>query len=343
MTTTKRATLYDVAEYCGVSYQTVSRVINDSPHVAPKTRRMVEEAIKALGYQPNKAARMLATRRSSILEVITFGLDYYGPMQMIVSIEMLARTMGYQLLFSTIESYLDAGGEPNNPLNVLSGLTVDGVILIAPVEGPIFDQVAGLYRGIPVVEIVRPNTARPSVLIDQAKGAALATQHLIDQGHRRIGAIPGPQMWYDGVARHQSWQDTLAANGLQAGPVAGGDWTARSGYAAARRILEERGQGAAALTALVVGNDQMALGAIRAIRERGLRVPEDISVVGFDDIPEAEFGDPPLTTVRQDFTAMGKQAVDLLVQLIRAPDTPAHQRVIYPEFIERASTCPPAG
>jgi DNA-binding LacI/PurR family transcriptional regulator len=167
----------------------------------------------------------------------------------------------------------------------------------------------------------------------------MATQHLIDLGHRDICEVSGPLHWYGAVARHDSWRATLKAAGIAPGMSIEGDWTAVSGYAAAQKLIEAN----AKFTALVVGNDQMALGAMRALRQYQYRIPDDVSVVGFDDIPEAICFEPPLTTVRQDFEALASQSVEYLVDLIQHPDMPLQQRVLYPALILRQSTRPNEG
>ena len=176
----------------------------------------------------------------------------------------------------------------------------------------------------------------PSVIIDQHYGTEQAVRHLIDLGHKRIAEISGPADpgWVDARLRHAGYLDTLATHGLKPGPVASGDWTAASGAEAAERLLGE----GAPFTAIVAGNDQMALGAIHELRRAGKRVPEDVSVVGYDDTPEAPYYDPPLTTVRQDFEALGQQSVDYLLGLIDVPETPMQQRVLSPTLVVRAST-----
>jgi len=337
MSTFRRNTLRDVAERAGVSYQTVSRVINNHRYVAEETRARVMEAIKTLGYKPNRVAQSLAGGRSHTLAVITFGMDYYGPAQMVINIEHATRAAGYDLIFANVS-------EPRSEniraaMERLGRWQVDGMILITPVPGINYDDIAGLHPDTPIVLMDAPlGSATPSVVVDQGYGSRLATQHLIDLGHQSLCEISGPLNWFGAVARHVSWLKTLQETGLKPGKSIEGDWTALGGYHAARRLLE----GGARFTGLVVGNDQMALGAIRALWESGLRIPEDVSVVGFDDIPEAACFTPPLTTVRQDFDLLGKHGIDYLVQRIEQPGTPAEQRVIYPELIRRASTAPPA-
>jgi DNA-binding LacI/PurR family transcriptional regulator len=333
MTVSKRITLGDVAELAGVSSQTVSRVVNDHPYVSEDTRRRVLDAIRQLDYRPNRAARSLATQRSCMVGIITYGMIHYGPAQMMSNVEQTAKARGYGVSFSSVSSMSpDAIREA---LDSLGGREVDGLVLITPILGVSYADLTRICGGIPFVQIDTELAAQvPSVVIDQRYGGQLATQHLIDLGHQRICAISGPLNWYGAQARHHSWHDTLIAAGLEPGLFVEGDWTSAGGYAATHRLLDM----SADFTALVIGNDQMALGAIRALHERGLRVPEDVSVIGFDDIPEAAYFDPPLTTIQQNFAALGEQSVEYLIALIDKPDTPLHQRMLYPHLIVREST-----
>lgn len=329
----RRVTLHDVAESAGVSYQTVSRVINNDPHVSKATRQRVLQAVKDLGYRPNAAARSLVTRRSHLLEIISFGASHYGPSQMVTHIERAARKLGYNLILSHItEMTLDA---ISGAIDNLSGRLVDGMILITPVIGVNYEDIMDVTRGIPFVMIDTPlGSNSPGVVINQHYGGQLAAQHLIDLGHRRICSISGPLDWFGAIARHESWLAALRGAGLEPGTSVAGDWTAVGGYHAAKKLLEvDR-----SFTGLIVGNDQMALGAMRALREAGLHVPDDVSVVGFDDIPEAICFEPPLTTVRQDFDALGAQSVEYLVDRINRPEQLAQQRVLYPTLVVRQST-----
>jgi LacI family transcriptional regulator len=322
-----------VARQAGVSYQTVSRVVNEDPHVAELTRARVMQAIHQLNYQPNFAARSLVTRRSHILEVITFGSTHYGPAQMVAHVESAGRRRGYNLMLSNIsEMTVEA---IRAAIDNLSRRLVDGIILIAPVIGVSYDELVRLCSGIPFVMIdTELGEHTPSVVIDQEYGSRLVTQHLIDLGHRQQCAISGPLTWFGARARHRSWQATLAAAGLTPGPNLESDWTAAGGYHAAHRLIES----GAGFSGLVVGNDQMALGAMRALHERGLRIPDDVSVVGFDDVPESMCYEPPLTTVRQDFETLGTMSVEYLVERIDDPECAVQQRVIYPTLIVRQSS-----
>jgi DNA-binding LacI/PurR family transcriptional regulator len=336
MSAFSRHTLRDVAERAGVSYQTVSRVINNHPYVATDTRIRVLEAIEALGYRPNKAAQSLAGRRSQTLAVITFGMDYFGPAQMVINIEHAAKAAGYDLIFSNVAEPVSEA--IRSAMERIGRWQVEGLILITPVPGVEYEEIAGLHPDTPVVLMDAPlGSATPSVVVDQGYGSQLVTRYLLELGHTSLCEISGPLNWFGAVARHVTWLKTLDEAGLQPGRSIEGDWTAVSGYEAARRLLAS----GARFTALVVGNDQMAVGALRALREAGRRVPEDVSVVGFDDIPEACCFAPPLTTVRQDFGQLGKRGIEYLVQRIQEPDTRAEQRVIYPELIVRNSAAPP--
>lgn len=332
----KKITLNDVADHCGVSYQTVSRVLNEHPHVATETRARVLRAIVELGYRPNYVARSLATHRTHTIGMVSFGMTYYGPAQMTVNIESALKAKGYRLAFSTLDALTSE--QLRDAIDHLLSQVVDGLVMITPITDVNLDMVQELCAGVPVVMIdIRRGEQVPSVVIDQRHGAMLATQHLIELGHRHICEISGPLSWCDAEQRHQGWQRAMRAARLALGQSIEGDWSAAGGYRAAQELLELN----VPMTALVVGNDQMALGAIRALRERGLHVPQDISVTGFDDVPEAAFYDPPLTTVQQDFKALGLQSVEYLINLIENEDTPPHQRVLYPKLIERGSTCAP--
>jgi DNA-binding LacI/PurR family transcriptional regulator len=327
------STLRDVAREAGVSYQTVSRVINQHPYVAEETRERVEAAIRTLGYRPNKAARSLAGSRSFTLGLITVGINYYGPAQVIVHIEQAAREVGYDVvLANALDTSLPHIQEA---VDRILRWQVDGILMLKPVEGITYAEAVPLCEGIPLVQLNGEyGTAIPAVMVDQRAGSRLATEYLLRLGHQQMVAISGPLHWFDARARHESWLETLATAGLSPVSWAEGDWTAPGGYAAARRLLHE----GRSFTAVVVANDQMALGALRALREAGRRVPDDVSVVGFDDIPESAWFDPPLTTISQHFEALGQQGIAYLVDRIREPETPLEPRMITPQLIARGST-----
>lgn len=332
-TSHKAITLHDVASHSGVSYQTVSRVINNQPNVARSTRKRVLESIRELNYRPNRAARSLVTHRSETIAIVSFGTSFYGPGQMVANITQYAKNRGYRVSPGSIHQ-LDRE-EVKAALDELHGHLIDGIIMVAPIVSDFMHEIAEFVGDIPIVQIdTKPQPGFASVAIDQNYGSKLAVEHLLSLGHRRIAEISGPLNWYDATMRHQSWVDTMAQYGLPHEVSIEGNWTAQSGYECLHAMLAN----GADFTGLVVANDQMALGAIAALNEHGLRIPEDVSVVGFDDVPEAGYYLPALTTIRQDFSALGEQSVEYLVSLIKHPKTPIHQRVLYPELIVRRST-----
>jgi DNA-binding LacI/PurR family transcriptional regulator len=327
---TKRPTLRDVAREAGVSYQTVSRVINDNAHVSPETRNRVTKAINTLGFRPNRAAQILQTERSHTIEAVIF---YYGFNRYLYEMARTSQQAGYHFIISAITE-----AEFLPTLESASSRFVDGLILV-PRErlDDDFETLMECTDGVPFVQIGAKLGANiPSVIYNNAQGARLATQHLIDLGHRQIATISGPLLNYDAEARYEGWLETMEDNGLSAAIHVEGDFTIDGGYAAMKQLLDS----GAAFTAVFIANDSMAFGAHTALRERGLRVPEDVSIVGFDDIPEAAHFVPGLTTVRQDFQLLGRLAVEYVISMIENPDTPIHQRVLQPKLVIRGSTQP---
>ena len=329
----KQATMIDVARKAGVSYQTVSRVINDHPNVAPKTRERILQAIHELNYRPNVAARNLVTRRSNTVGIISYGTNYFGPGQMLTNIEASLRERGYALTLSTLTE-LNRDGLLA-AIRELRGRSVDGIVMITPILQVDPAEIRSLWGNLPFVMIDIPlGTRVPSVVIDQRHGGVLAARHLLELGHSRIAEITGPRDWTGAALRHEGMLAALAEAGLAPAMSVEGDWSAESGYRAAGRLLDSGTE----FSAMFVSNDQMALGAIRALRERGSCVPEDISIVGFDNLPESAYFEPPLTTVRQDFVSLGRESAEYLSDLIEHHPTPRQQRVLRPELIVRLST-----
>lgn len=333
MRPTKAVTLNDVAQASGVSHQTVSRVINNSPNVTTSTRERVLRAIKELGYRPNTVARQLVTGRSETIGIISFGANYYGPAQMVDSIERALKIRGYGFALASIATlHLN---DIEKAIKEIGRHQVAGHILITPLLEVRLEDIQHLCNNLPCVMVdVGKGAQLPSVIIDQAHGSKLATRHLLELGHRRFCEISGPMTWRDAFERHQAWEATLQEAGLEPGVSIESDWTAAGGYEAAKHLLNEQ------FSALVVGNDQMALGAIAALREHGIRIPEDVSVIGFDDVPEARYYSPPLTTVRQDFDTLGQQSATLILDLVENPERFEPQRVLVPELVVRSSTGP---
>ena len=326
----------DVAARCGVSYQTVSRVINQMPEVAEATRDRVLRVISQLGYRPNMTARHLVSRRSTILGHISFPIGLFGPSQTLVNVEESANQAGYSVMFSGIV-------EPNiseisRAVNELCAHRVAGILVYLPLEMDL-SMLRDLCQNIPVVAMDSDlNFKTGAVLVQQKNGSRIATDHLIGLGHQQIACIRASHAWRPGRLRYQGWLSALKEAGLDPGPCVEGDWSPQSGFRAAQRLIKEHwGQ----FTGVVVANDQMALGAIRAFHEAGISVPDDISIVGFDDIPESGYFLPPLTTICQDFPRIGKLGIQCLLEEIRSGSRGPRTYVVVPTLVQRASTAAP--
>lgn len=320
----------DVARLAGVSHQTVSRVLHDSPNVSGGTRERVLGAIKQLNYRPNSMARALVTGRTKTLGVISSDTTFYGPASTLFGIERAAHDAGYAVVISSLRSV--NRGLVLEAIQRLRDQGVDGVAVIAPLRAGA-DALRHLKSDIPVVALeAGQNASIPVATVDQRAGAAAATRHLLSLGHKTVWHLAGPADWPEADERILGWKSALEAAGAPVPPLLRGDWSPRSGYEAGAQLLKT-----ANLTALFVGNDQMALGVLRRFHEAGREVPRDMSLVGFDDIPEAAYFTPPLTTVRQDFSELGKRCLELLLARIEGADQPA-RLVVPPELVVREST-----
>jgi DNA-binding LacI/PurR family transcriptional regulator len=328
------AVMADVARVAGVSHQTVSRVINDADHVRPETRDRVLRAMLELDYRPNSVARALVTGRSHTLGVVSFDTTLYGPASTLFGIERAAHSEGYFVSIVSVTS-LDRASVLG-AVERLRAQGVDGILIITPQDAAA-EAVLHIPSDTPVVAVeAGPEGSVPVVAVDQLAGAAAATRHLLELGHRTVWHIAGPTDWLEARQRVEGWAAALAEAGADAPPVLYGDWSARSGYELGKRLATVRD-----VTAVFAANDQMALGLLRAVYEAGRQVPRDLSVVGFDDIPEAQFFAPPLTTVRQDFNEMGRQSLMLLLGEIAATNRASDRVVVEPELQIRESTAPP--
>ena len=328
----QNATLDDVAARCHVSYQTVSRVVNGSRLVAEKTRARVLKAIAELDYRPNLAARRLATQRSSLIGMIGSHMTYYGPAQVMVSVEETAKQQGYNLIFAGVEQTRES--QLLAAIDDLCEHQVDGIVIGVRFERSVL-AVRKHCRAVPFVSVGNPIVKDvPAVVIDQSYGVQLATRHLLELGHKKIACIAGPQDWPAAKERYRAWARIIKAKGLEPGPQVQGDWSTESGYEGAMQLLDPR---AAPFTAIVASNDHMALGALRALHAKKIRVPDEISVVGYDDLPESRFFEPPLTTVHHDFVAEGERCVNMLLGLIKRESVESVQ-VLRPELVVREST-----
>ncbi len=319
----------DVARLAGVSHQTVSRVLNEHPNVRPLTRERVLAAIRELAYRPNAAARTLVTRRTHTLGVITADTMLYGPTSMLYGFERAA----HDTYFVSVASLpaLDRRSMLDSVDRFL-GQGIEGIIVIATQDTAVA-ALSHVPAEVPLVAVGCGTRASvTSVAIDNMAGAAAATRYLFGLGHQTVYHVAGPSSCLDAKERVDGWRQAVREAGAPEPAVLAGDWSAASGYELGGRLAAQP-----ALTAVFCGNDTMALGVIRALTERGLRVPEDISIVGFDDVPEAGFYLPPLTTVRQDFGELGRRALRTLVDRMSGA-IPGGRRVrVAPELIVRAS------
>jgi DNA-binding LacI/PurR family transcriptional regulator len=330
----RAASMYDVARLAGVSHQTVSRVVNGSQQVREKTRDRVLAAMEQLDYRPNSVARALVTGRSRTLGVVTFDTALYGPASTLLGVERAAHAAGYFVSIVSLESLEPT--EVTRAVERLKVLGVDGLVVIAP-HVAATNALWTLPADLPVVAVeAGPDDGVPVVAVDQYQGARLATEHLLGLGHATVHHLAGPSDWIEAQHRTAGWRDALDAAGATGSSPLRGDWSARSGYELGRRLLDVPD-----VTALFVANDQMALGVLRVLYEHGREVPRDVSIVGFDDIPEAEFFTPPLTTVRQDFAEMGRRGLHLLLDEIAAGERSRTRVTVPATLIERASTAPP--
>ncbi|HEY5223283.1 MAG TPA: LacI family DNA-binding transcriptional regulator [Microbacteriaceae bacterium] len=321
----------DVARLAGVSHQTVSRVMNHHPSVRDTTKDRVLQAMETLQYRPNRAARMLVTSHSRTIGVIAAASgSFYGPSSSITAIEDAARAADYYVSIANLAALDEASIKA--AVDHLTAQAVEGVVVIAPQER-VFDAVATLSLHVPFITLQSTGGFEgPSASVDQLAGARLAMQHLISLGHRRILHVAGPQDWFEAEARLSGYLAELESNGLAPLEPVLGDWTAKFGYQAGRELARRRD-----VTAVFSSNDQMALGLMHAMHDEGLDIPGDVSIVGFDDIPEAAHFWPPLTTVRQDFAELGKRSIALLLRELGG-EVVSGRDEITPELIVRSST-----
>ncbi len=328
------AVMADVAGLAGVSLQTVSRVVNDHPSVRPDTRRRVEEAIASLDYRVNTAARALVTRSTRTIGLVSASTAEFGPTSALRGVEQAARAAGYA---TSVVLMPEVGREGMRAaVDHLRDLGVDGLVVIAADDGAVA-ALEALDPSVPLVTLEAPletsgGGGPPSASVDQEEGARQAVRHLLGLGHLTVHHVAGPQDWLEARARVAGWRAELVSAGRRVPEPVPGGWSASAGYAAASALVRD------GATAVFTANDQVAIGLLGALWQRGLRVPEDVSVVGFDDVPEAAYLVPPLTTVRQDFDALGRRCLEVLLARL-AGEEPRARRV-QPELVVRASSGP---
>ena len=323
----------DVARLAAVSHQTVSRVLNDHPNVRAETRERVLAAIDDLGYRRNFAARALVTRQTRMLGVVSFDTTLYGPASTVYGIEQAARAAGYFVSIVSLKTITHAS--VREAIGFLTDQGVDGIVVVAP-QRTAARALKDLPPGIPAVAVEGGRAGGvPAVSVDQVAGARQAVEHLLELGHETVWHVAGPSDWLEAEGRIKGWRKALMAADRLVPELVEGDWSPRSGYEAGRRLVE-----LGDVTAVFVANDQMALGLLRAFTELGVSVPDQVSVVGFDDIPESEFFSPPLTTVRQDFDEVGRRCIDLLLRRIQFEGTGYERTLVPASLVVRSSTGP---
>jgi LacI family transcriptional regulator len=336
-----RVTIKQVAKEAGVSAQTVSRVANNHPDVSLETRRHVQQVIDRLMYQPSHIARTLIQGKSCTLGVVGTGLEYFGPSRTLLGIERQAHQLGYMLHLALIHE--PESDDVEQVCRDLLSRHVDGVVWAVPQIGNNRDWLAAgtIPPSAPIVFLSMESNPRLSVIaVDNRHGGRLATQHLIAQGYRKIGLITGPSDWWEAQQRRLGWEDALKEAGMAIddGLISEGDWMSASGERALHQLLERRPE----MDAVFVSNDQMAVGALQAARQLRQQVPDQLGVVGFDNVAESAYFYPPLTTVAQDMVELGSCGVQVLCRLIEEnergfPGSP-QTNLIQPQLIVRASS-----
>jgi LacI family transcriptional regulator len=335
---TGRITIKEIARMCGVSTQTVSRVINKRPDVSPRTREAVEAAIAATGFQPSAVARSLVQRRSQTLGVVVAGLRYFGVAQTLNGITEEAQAAGYGLLLKEIDSSESVDIAP--VVEFMIAHRVEGIIFAVPQIGAnIATLRSGLSSASPPVVFLKsePSPAFSTIVIDNFGGARLATRHLLALGRKHVAHVAGPRPWHEAQDREDGWAVTLRDADLAPGPVVAGTWSSESGVAALETILEQD----PAVDGVFAANDQMALGVLRAAHQRGIRVPDDIAVVGFDGLDEGAQFTPSLTTVVQPLRELGELAVRELLAPTDTNGSGIRNRVLATELTVRESAPAP--
>jgi DNA-binding LacI/PurR family transcriptional regulator len=325
----------DVAQAAGVSQKTVSRVLNDEPYVKDEVRERVLAAARELGYRPNGAARALLSGRTRRIGVVALGSSLYGPASLLLGLEREARARGYALSIANTDED-DADGV-TLAVDSLLRQGVDAIVLSEPVD---LGQV-DLVVDVPVLTLgPLPGLKAPTViepLGSSEQAAHDATRHLLDLGHTTVHHVAGPQRWLDAQARLAGWRRALTEAAARVPDVQFGDWSAAGGFAAGVRLAARP-----EVTAVFAANDDMAIGLMRALTAAGRRVPEDVSVVGVDDVPLAAYVNPPLTTMAQPFEAIASAGLASLIAAVEDPASAGDTQVLVPtRLVLRESTAPP--
>jgi DNA-binding LacI/PurR family transcriptional regulator len=326
----KRANIYDVAKLAGVSHQTVSRALNGHASIRPATKARVEAAAKELDYQPSMAARALVTKNTKMLGFLVGDTSLFGPAGWLNALERQARLAGYYAI--TIALKNDSPESWADPIEHLRRLGVEGVVCIAIKRGAV-ELVAAAYPNTPIVGVDTEDVAGvDTVGIDNFAGARLATDHLIELGHKSILHIAGPTDSIEATARLEGYSESMKAAGLKPNVIRG-DWSSETGF----RLGVDLNLELEKITAIFTANDHLALGLMKAFRLRKIEMPGQVSIVGFDDMPEAPYFEPPLTTVIQEFDLIGEAAMSLLISRISGVKGPKTIPTV-PQLVVREST-----
>ncbi len=332
----KSATLDDVARQAGVSYQTVSRVLNHAPHVSPKTRNKVELAMVQLSYVPNRVAQQLAGKHSRTLGLATTDLSLHAPSQIAAAIKRKARELEYNVVIAMVDDHSEHACK--QAINELLAQRVEGILVNVSLKPKRSQKIAEQCANTPVLFLdVDPQSTAFSVLFDPKEGAIQGAEYLIALGHQHIALICGPKDAISSQLRYQGWQQALNTASLAPQAVYHGEWSARSGYQETQKLISSH----IPFSAILVANDQMALGVLRALHEHHIEVPRQVSVIGYDDTADSAYFQPPLTTIRQNFKRLGEESVSrLVVRLHHTITPPSESLLLATELTIRQTTAP---
>jgi DNA-binding LacI/PurR family transcriptional regulator len=334
--TERPATIYDVARLAGVSHQTVSRLLQGYEGIRPETRARVQAALDELDYRPNLAARSLATNRSQRIGALVYELLEVGPSKTIQGASDAARHAGYLLDIVTLDPRDDTAVE--QALTVLRSQDLAGIVAFAPMD-LLSDRIQRADFSVPVLletDVDQAAAATHTSVSDS--GMHQIVEHLVQLGHRKLFYLSGPLEWWASRNRMAAYEAALAEHGLVSAGTIEGSWSSASGYRAGMELPLDHG-----VTAVVAANDQMALGLLRALAERGVSVPSGMSVTGFDDTPESAYYQPPLSTVRIDYEQQGRALMNRMLATLGGDRPVEDKQPDAPILVQRDSTAPPAG
>lgn len=323
--------IYDVARLAKVSHQTVSRVINDSPSLREETRERVQQAMQQLGYVPSAAARALVTARSHMVGILVTDSGFNGPASILHAMQEEARKSGFFAVAASVD--------PAETDSIKSGLAqlrklgIEGLIVITP-QSDLVSTIDKAISNIPVIYLDSPTgSSKLTATADSYHAARNATRYLIELGHKKLLHVAGPANWFDAVTRRQGFEAECLANEVKPNVIQA-DWSIAAGFAVGSKLDPSE------VTAVFAANDHLALGLLKAFSKRGISVPTDVSVIGFDDIPESEYFDPPLTTLRPNYDEIGRVAMGLMLGQLNS-EAVANTAALIPELIIRQSTAKP--